>query len=525
MQAPFTSLSTAVPAQQKPVGTKAAPEPWYKGRFNGTWWVWAMAGALFCVYAAVSMRIHQRILSNSYDLGIFEQVVRSYAEGHLPVSELKGPNFPILGDHFSPILALVAPFYLLWRSPETLLLVQAALIALSVVPLTLWARRTLSSSAGAVIGACYGLSWGIASAVGFDFHEVAFAVPLLAFSLAALGSDRLTAAACWALPLLVVKEDLGFTVLAIGLLIARRGARRLGFVTAAVGVTGTLLALLVILPAFNPSGSFAYWFLADGPAGSPGTSAPGGGSGVLELLYRGTVGLVTPQTKVETLALTLSPTLFLAVRSPLLWAAVPTLAWRFFSNNYVHWGTGYHYSLVLMPIVFAAFIHALIRLDTGLESLRLYLVGAVAALLLVLPNFPFCQLFTPATWRTDPRVAIAHTLMKKIPDGATVQASTYLVPQLTNRTSVSLYGYPVSRPFPQWIMVDTWVPERWRWPQTFEAERASLDQNRHEGYRTVADRDGFVLLHLSHRPDSASSTRLIDRETPRAAVPKGRLTQ
>ncbi|MEU1306522.1 DUF2079 domain-containing protein [Streptomyces shenzhenensis] len=457
-----------------------------------------MAGVLFFLYSAVSLRIHQRMLSNSYDLGIFEQVVRSYADGHLPVSELKGPGFPVLGDHFSPALVLVAPFYALHRSAATLLVVQAALIALSVVPLALWARRALGPVAGAVIGACYGLSWGIASAVGFDFHEVAFAAPLLAFSLAALGSDRLTAAACWALPLLLVKEDLGLTVGVIGLVIAWRGARRLGHVTAATGLVGTLLALLVILPAFNPSGSFAYWFLADTPAGAAGAS---GGSGPLDLLYRGTVGLVAPQTKLSTLVLLLAPTVFLAVRSPLLWVAVPTLVWRLFSNNYVHWGTGYHYSLVLMPIVFAAFVDALVRRGTTVGSLRRYLAAAVAVALMALPSFPFWQLFNPGTWRTDPRVAVAHSLMKKIPDDATVQASTYLVPQLTNRTSVSLYGYPVSRPSPQWIMVDTWVAPRWRWPLTYEAERGLLEQARSSGYRTVADRDGFVLLHLTGRPE------------------------
>jgi len=501
MQAQSTSLNMTLPSQQSPLARKAVTGPSDRTRFGGAWWVWAMAGALFIAYAAVSLRIHQRMLSNSYDLGVFEQSIRSYANGHLPVSELRGPNFPILGDHFSPIVALVAPFYLLWRSAETLLVVQAALIALSMVPLTLWARRTLGDLAGAVLGACYGLSWGIASAVGFDFHEVAFAAPLLAFSLAALGSGRLTAAACWALPLLLVKEDLGFTVLALGLVISRRGDRKLGYLTAALGLVGALLAMLVFLPAFNPSGSFPRWYLADNPAAGSGVSGAGGGNGVLDMLYRGTVGLVTPQIKVETLVLTLAPTLFLAVRSPLLWVALPTLAWRFFSSNYAHWGTGYHYSLVLMPIAFAAFVDALIQRGTGSGSLRRYLAGTVAVTLLILPSFPFWQLFTPATWRSDPRVADAHSLMKKIPDGATVQASTYLVPQLTNRTSVSLFGYAVSRPHPQWIMVDTWVAPQWRWPQTYEQESISLAQARHEGYRTVADRDGFVLLHLTHRPE------------------------
>jgi uncharacterized membrane protein len=400
---------------------------------GGSGWVWALAGALLLVYTTLSVTIHQRMLSNGYDLGIFEQVVRSYADGHLPVSELKAPNFPVLGDHFSPILALVAPFYWVWRTPVTLLVVQAALIAASVLPLTFWARRTLGDGPAAVVGVCYGLSWGVASAVGFDFHEVAFAVPLLAFSLSALGTGRPRAAVWWALPLLLVKEDLGLTVAAIGLVIAWRGSRRLGFLTAAAGLAGTLLTLLVVLPAFNPGGSYAYWSYVGGSGGGSGSGA----DVLVGLLYKGTVGLITPEAKATTLVVVLAPTLFLALRSSLLWVALPTMMWRFVSSDSVHWGTGYHYSLVLMPIVFAAFVEALATRRAQAGSVRRYLAGAAAICLLMLPQFPFWQLVQPATWRNDPRLAVARRLMDRIPDAATVQASNLLVPQLTNRTTVA----------------------------------------------------------------------------------------
>ncbi|MEU9010441.1 DUF2079 domain-containing protein [Streptomyces sp. NPDC048479] len=486
MQAPPAGTATR-PPQQSDFDNQAEAKPSHRSHSQVEWWIWVMAGALFFAYMALSLRIHQRLHSNSYDLGIFEQVVRSYADGHLPVSELKAPDFPVLGDHFSPILALVAPLYWLWRSPNALLVVQAALVAASVVPLAVWARRKLGSTAAAVIGICYGISWGLASGVGFDFHEVAFAVPLLAFSLTALGSDRLRAAAYWALPLLLVKEDLGLTVAMIGLVIARRGDRKLGIITASAGLAGSLLALLVFLPAANPSGSFAYWYWLDSPGGSEG--------GLTDLLYKNTIGLITPAAKISTFVLMLAPTLFLALRSPLLWIAMPTLLWRFASGNAFHWGTGYHYSLVLMPIVFAAFLDALIRRRSSTSSLRRYLAGSAAISLLILPQFPLWQLVQPETWRTDPRIAVAHRLMDQIPDGATVQASSQLVPQLTNRTSVSLYGYRDSRPNPQWIIVDTWVPPDKRWPLNVIEEKMSLDRARYQGYRTVADQSGFVLLN------------------------------
>ena len=78
-----------------------------------------------------------------------------------------------------------------------------------------WARRSLGTSAAVTVGVIYGLSFGIASAVGFDFHEIAFAVPLLAFCLSALGQGRLGQAAAWALPLVLIKEDLGVTAVTL----------------------------------------------------------------------------------------------------------------------------------------------------------------------------------------------------------------------------------------------------------------------------------------------------------------------
>ncbi|MFF3321566.1 DUF2079 domain-containing protein [Streptomyces sp. NPDC002889] len=486
MHAPPTDSAT-LPTQQSALEEETVAQPSTESRSAVTWWIWALAGALFFTYMALSLRLHQRMLTNAFDLGIFEQIVRSYANGQLPVSEVKGPDFPIFGDHVSPVLALLAPLYWLWPSPSALLVAQAALIAASVLPLTAWARRTLGTMAAVLIGLGYGLSWGIASTLGAEFHEVAFAAPLVAFSVTALGTGRLRAAVFWALPLVLVKEDLGLTVAAIGLLVAKRGERKLGIITALCGLVGTLVAMLVVLPAFDPSGSFGrlLWL------GNTG----GGESSVGDLLHSATIGLITPQAKSTTLLLLLAPTLFLALRSPLMWIALPTLLWRFASDYAFHWGTTHHYSLVLMPIVFAAFIDALVRRRPNPSSLRRYLAGSVAVTFLLLPQFPLWQLVQPATWRHNPRIAVAHRLMDRIPDGATVQASNQLVPHLTNRTSVSLYGWYASRPNPEWIMVDTSVPLNLRWPQDAITERIALDTARAQQYRTVAEQDGFLLLN------------------------------
>ena len=120
--------------------------------------------------------------------------MRSYAHFEPGISVIKGlhnnfgPNFSILGDHWSPILAALAPLYWIFNSPQTLLVAQAVLFALAVPPLWLFTRRTFGGGRKATIAAylvsvAYALSWPIASAAAFDFHEVAFAPVLTAVAL------------------------------------------------------------------------------------------------------------------------------------------------------------------------------------------------------------------------------------------------------------------------------------------------------------------------------------------------------
>ncbi len=51
------------------------------------------------------------------------------------------------------------------------------------------------------VAVSYGLAPGFAALFGFDFHEVALAVPLLAMSMAAMVRGQHRSAVLWALPL------------------------------------------------------------------------------------------------------------------------------------------------------------------------------------------------------------------------------------------------------------------------------------------------------------------------------------
>jgi uncharacterized membrane protein len=453
---------------------------------------WTLAAALFALYAALAVRDQQRMETTGYDLGIFDQAVRAYAHGHLPISTLKGPHFDLLGDHFSPIIATLAPLYLLWPSAFTLLLAQAALLAVGVVPLSRWATIELGARAGLAAGIIYGLSWGIASAAGFDFHEVAFGVPLLAFSATALGRRRLPAAVFWALPLLLVKEDLGFTVAVIGVSAAVRGAKLLGLAAAVIGISGSVLEIEVLIPAANHAGyMYTNSLFSSGPVHD----------GTMAHMFYDAAHLFVPHTKIITVIQLLAPTAFLAARSALIWLTVPTLAWRFMSDVPAHWGTMFQYSAVLMPIVVAALIEALIRRRDRPRaptrpwwrnaSLPPLAVGLVVTAVL-LPSYPFARLAHPGEWSTPARIAVARSVLQRIPDGADVTASNTLIPQLTDRATVYLFD-PGTLGRVTWIVLDTQSYDPF--PLTRDAFSRLITAAERSGFQIVENFDGFLLLH------------------------------
>lgn len=450
------------------------------------WRVWAPVAALLAVvYSAVSVNNHLTLRTTGYDLGIFEQAVRGWAEGGWPVSELRGPGFNLLGDHFHPILVTLAPVYKIFPSAITLLVAQALLLAVSAIPVTRLAARRFGTGFGLAVGLAYGLSWGLVATVDFDFHEIAFAVPLLAFALERLVLERWTAAVCWALPLVLVKEEMPLTVAAIGLYLVLKGKRALGAAVAVFGVVSFALIVLVVIPGFAPDASY-------GQGGNLGDG------GLLQVAAEAPGRLVWPPVKLLTVAALLAPTAFLALLSPVVLIAAPTLLWRFMSLKETHWGIEHHYSAVLMPIVYFAFLQAMaahaprLRAETLMRARR-----AVAAVCAVCAGIGLATLLHDRDWTPGERVALARELMAEIPPGAHVAASNPLAPQLTGTHDVQLFpsyqGNPVDA---EWVVVDTRYD---RWPLEPDEQARELEALRATGYRTVREQDGYVLLHRADR--------------------------
>jgi len=480
-------------------------------------------------YSVFSLTLNYTFQTSSYDLVIFDQAVRSYAHFQPGISVVKGlhngfgPHFSVLGDHWSPILASLAPLYWIFNSPETLLVAQAVLFALAVPPLWLFTRRAFGGGRKATVAAylvsvAYALSWPIASAAAFDFHEVAFAPVLTAVALERLQAGRLRTALIALAALLLVKEDMGLFVAGLGvyLAVARpRVVNRQRLVAAALiilGVADTWVATYVLIPAFGGRSDY-YW--AYGALGSNVPQAVGHivahPLGALRLF-------ITPRVKLDTMLWLLAPFCFLPLLSPITIAIIPLLLERMLQNQFSNWWlTAYHYNAYLVIILACGAVDGAARLDRWVTRARqdralagttartradrsagtVALVSAAAicaVTIFLVPRFALGPALHPSFYHRNAEETTAAAVVAAVPSGVTVEAVNRLGPHLSGRDTVLLWDGDGGSPlYPPWVVASV-VGRQFTFHSVKQQEQRIALLRKH-GYKTVFERGGFIVLH------------------------------
>jgi uncharacterized membrane protein len=514
-----------------------------------------LMAALYCVFALAQFYTFR---TSSYDLVIFDEAVRSYSHFLPGTSIIKGlhngfgPNFSELGDHWSPILAALAPLYWISSGPQTLLVAQAVLFALAIPPLWVFTRRAFGGGRKATIAAylvsvAYALSWPIASALAFDFHEVAFAPLLIAIALERLQAGRLRTALIALAALLLVKEDMGLLVAGIGIYLAvarPRVVRRqllVGCLLIVGGLLDTVIATYVLIPAFGGRSDY-YW--AYTALGANGQQAVGH---LITHPLSSLKLLITPRVKLVTMLWLFGAFCFLPLRSPIALATIPLLLERMMANLFGNWWvTSYQYNAYLVIILACAAVDGAARLDRSL-LFRRYLAGGgaskpespeaaaadgqdtgqvpgpragrgtpgtvalgcaaamCAVAVFLVPRFGFGPALHSSFYRRTPAERAEAAVASAVPSGVVVAATNNVGPALSSRDTVLLWDGDGGTP----PLGAPWVVANVRRPQfTFHSvleqkQRVALLER--SGYRVVFRRRGYIVLHRNGPPAIAAS--------------------
>ncbi|MFI7635575.1 DUF2079 domain-containing protein [Nonomuraea sp. NPDC049400] len=468
-------------------------------------------------YAVLGLVKLATFRATTFDMVIVDQAVRNYAAFRPPYIPVRGEfsdrgmNYVQLADHFSPIYALLSPFYWIHDGPETLIVAQAVLFAAAIPFLWRYTRRVLGVAPAYLVSLAYALSWPVAQAVAFDVHEAMFVPLLTAIMIERYHAGRTMPAFLAMLGLLLVKEDMGLMVAGVGLCLIVMGERGRGVLCVMLGAGGVLLARGLVTSVFGGDAK-DYWAY-----GHLGDDLPGAILGIIRDPLAALLLPFSEEAKVDTLLLLAWPTLMLCLLSPLSLAAVPHVLERMLSDRSQWWQADFQYSAFTVIILFCAGVDGLARLLRRLKrsdaerrssageseanecrsgrdhehaSLRLaWSAAACAVALTLVPRFSLDQLYHPAFY-TEPKAAAAAEAASKVPSGVTVEAVNSVGPNLTSRTTVLLWtakshGAP-------WVVADT---ARWEFPfGSADEQLAAVGQLQADGYTKVFERDGYVVL-------------------------------
>ena len=433
-----------------------------------------------------------------YDLTIFYQAITGYSRLSSPESNLlylgQGQSVNILGEHFQPIIAILAPLVWIWPDPRVLLLAQAALVCISLWPIWTFTRRRFGHHYSLVVMACYAVSWPIASMVGFDFHEIAFAVPLLAWMVESLDRKNYWWVVVLSCLLLLVREDLGFVAITVAILLALERQFKHALLVSLAAAVSLVFAFFWVIPHFSPTANvrlFTYSKLGSTPLAA-----------IEEIFHKPWLVLqeaFRPTIKAFTFLLLILPSALACLGSRYVLIGVPLIFEYLLNDRPILWVTSFHYWAPLAPITTLAAVDAIgkLKLTNGkkvfLEKLWLIYISifAIAGLSFLPFSYKFGW-FDSAFYRSSPQNESIEKAIEIIPQGVCVEADNHVLPHLVaDRKVFSLAG---SDEQANWIVL---IGDR-------TGDLTAVDPRKYEktklanGYKRILDERNVVVLYRGH---------------------------
>ena len=194
----------------------------------------ALISVVFFVYVSIWTVARVRTFcSPTYDFGIFAQMFYNMKESGLPMTTVERDGLLSHFDvHFSPIYYLMLPFYCLVPKPETLQVLQAAVITSAVIPLWLIGKNHgLNGLQRTLLCALLLLFPAFSGGTSYDIHENCFLTPLILWLFYAIDRKNHVVTAIAAMLTLCVKEDSAVyvAIIAVYLILKTLLHRKKGF--------------------------------------------------------------------------------------------------------------------------------------------------------------------------------------------------------------------------------------------------------------------------------------------------------
>jgi uncharacterized membrane protein len=401
-----------------------------------------ISAVLFISLLGAVALLEQYTFSNSaYDIAIHIQGIWSIANFESMFNTVRGIN--ILGDHTWLNMFLIAPLYKVIPSPYFLLLFQTIILSLGSLALYLIAKeKELSNTIALAVAIAYLLYPSLQNTVLDDFHTEVLAITSTLFSYYFLLKRQHKAFFACIIFSLLSKEDVAIGMLFYGLYIHMRHNAKLGKIVILLSAAYFIIAMHLILPHFNGGGYFrydaGYWFTE-------------WRINMLNLSYY-TETLLSNESITYFLKL-LAPIAFIPLlEPPLLLVALPAIGINLVSKIPYLTSINFHYEYGITPFLFIATVLGTVKMEKWLRKRKRHTVWIPIVMITmalytnsIWSNFEYRKIQNLYNSTNAQHQVVRRKAINLIPKHASLSASHFIVPHVSNRSQIYMFPNPFQR--------------------------------------------------------------------------------
>lgn len=478
----------------------------------------------FLFFSTLAILKHKSFYSTGLDLGIYDQTVYGYSKGKMYDSIM---GFHVLGDHIELILFLIAPLYLIFKTPITLIIIQSILISIGAFVLYILSKKILKSEIAAFIMCLvYLVHPAIQYVILFDFHPTVLPLPFIFLAIYSLIQKNYKTLMLSLFFIAICKEYFPLILIPFGIFLFFIDIKKdkeltkfkkissdslfskervYGFVILLIGISWFLINLEVLIPLFH-KGEYFY-FTANSYFGTTLGE-------IAKTVLLNPINLFTyifTLNKLAFLILFSSSIFFMlfALLAPeYIFLGITEIAILLLYEKNSLSEIVYHHQIPFLAIILAATVIGIKRLSKFFKSRKTSKSMVIACSLGILTTSILANVFFgPFTILYDindfnpnkPYVHTGNKILSMIPENASVTAPNWVMPHLTRREKI----YRLRRfardeagvPNADYVVIDlsTALTDPKRSARSYESNELTILFNKREYGITAVD-DTWLLL-------------------------------
>lgn len=482
--------------------------------------IWIMIFIYFCIFSLLSVKKFHAYNMAMVDLGRMDQAIWNTLHGRPFYCTTEFGNVSRLIMHSEFIYLLIAPSYLFFSSPKTILILQTLVVSLGALPIFLLSRERLNSTFSAL---CFSCAYLLYPALQYgnlnDFHPDMLATTFLLFTFFYLEHKRWLKYFVFLLLALMCKEYVSLVILmlSIYIFISQRNFKIAGitFILAMFWFLMTYRFIPLYLHGKENLMLEYYGFLG-----------PSIGAIIKNMILHPSSALpiIFTFNNIANLMFLLLPIGFLSLLSlNTLFIGLPLLVGLMLSPFFSY---ANHHNGTIIPFIFISSIFAGGYLVNKFKHRFRNIAYGVA--IFVFLNSLFSNIFygpSPLSWRFWDKTSYRHwdslqqfkvtqhdkladKFVKMIPRDAPVSASNHLASHLSQRETIYHFPYPEDINRVDYVLVDLleYFPTSWNTrTKEIDALRGLIYNN---NFSLSLWDDGILLFKKSPRKENEHSLRL-----------------